>query len=119
MDKIEQYRQIIQQVLQNHAQLSPSRGNVEAQVICDRDHDHYQLAYVGWESDSLAETLRERRVFGPILHFDIKDGKIWIQYNGTEEHIGETLVKLGVPAQDIVLGFRSAFKRQFSGYAVE
>jgi len=111
MDKIQQYRQIIQQILQNHAQTSPSQGSVEAQVIVDRDHDHYQLAYVGWEGD--------RRVFGPILHFDIKNGKIWLQYNGTEEHIGETLVKLGVPAEDIVLGFRSAFKRQFSGYAVE
>lgn len=111
MDKVQQYRQIIQQVLQHHAQASPSRGNVEAQVIVDRDHDHYQLAYVGWEGD--------RRVFGPILHFDIKNGKIWIQYNGTEEHIGEILVKLGVPPEDIVLGFRSVFKRQFSGYAVE
>ncbi len=111
MDKLQQYRAIIQQVLQNHADASPSHGNVEVQMIVDLDRDHYQLAYVGWDGD--------RRVFGPILHFDIKNGKIWIQYNGTEEHIGETLVNYGVPAEDIVLGFRSAFKRQFSGYAVE
>ena len=53
------------------------------------------------------------------MHFDIKNGKIWVQYNGTEEHVGETLMQLGVPASDIVLGFRSVFKRQFTGYGVE
>lgn len=111
MDKIQHYRQLIQQILQNHAQISSNQGDVETQIIFDREHDHYQLLYVGWNGD--------QRVFGPILHFDIKNGKIWIQYNGTEEHIAETLMQLGVPASDIVLGFRSAFKRQFTGYAVE
>jgi hypothetical protein len=111
MDKIQHYRRLIRQLLQDHAQISSNKGDVETQIIVDSEHDHYQLLYVGWDGD--------RRIFGPILHFDIKNGKIWIQYNGTEEHIGETLLKLGVPASDIVLGFRSVFKRQFSGYAVE
>lgn len=111
MDKLQHYRQLVQQVIQSHAQLSPGKGDVETQIIFDLEHDHYQLLYVGWDGD--------QRVFGPIMHFDIKNGKIWVQYNGTEEHVGETLMKLGVPASDIVLGFRSAFKRQFTGYAVE
>lgn len=111
MDKIQHYRKLIQQILQDHAQISSSQGDVETQVILDSEHDHYQLLYVGWNGD--------QRVFGPVMHFDIKNGKIWIQYNGTEEHVGEALMKLGVPASDIVLGFRSAFKRQFTGYAVE
>ncbi|WP_460200716.1 element excision factor XisI family protein [Scytonema sp. NUACC21] len=46
-------------------------------------------------------------------------GKIWIQYNGTEEALAERLVELGVPRSDIVLGFHSPFKRQFTSYAVE
>jgi hypothetical protein len=53
------------------------------------------------------------------MHFDINNSKIWIQYNGTEEHVGETLMQLGVPASEIVLGFRSVFKRQFTDHAVE
>lgn len=111
MDKIQHYRQLIQQLLQNHAQISSNKGDVEAQLLFDTEHDHYQLLYVGWDGD--------QRIFGPIMHFDIKNGKIWIQYNGTEEHVGETLTQWGVPTSDIVLGFRSAFKRQFTGYAVE
>ena len=59
-----------------------------------------------------------KRIFSVILHFDIKDGKIWIQYNGTELSIAQILVDRGVPTSDIVLGFHSTFKRQFSGYAI-
>lgn len=44
-------------------------------------------------------------MFGPVMHFDIQNGKIWIQYNGTEESVAERLVELGVPPSDIVIGF--------------
>ena len=60
----------------------------------------------------------DKRVFGPVVHFDIQDGKIWIQYNGTEDSIAERLVEMGVPTSDIVLGFDSSCKRQFTPYAV-
>jgi hypothetical protein len=65
---------------------------------------------VGWQGD--------KRVFSPVMHFDIQEGKIWIQYNSTEDLVAERLVEMGVPTTDIVLGFHSAFKRQFSRYAV-
>jgi hypothetical protein len=52
------------------------------------------------------------------MHFDIQNGKIWIQYNSTEEAVAERLVEMGVPGSDIVLGFHSAFKRQVTRYAV-
>ncbi|XWK88146.1 MAG: XisI protein [Phormidium sp.] len=110
MDKIENYRQFIKQILTEHAEISPSNDTVKAELIFDSEHDHYQLAYVGWQGD--------KRVFGPVMHFDIIDGKIWIQYNGTEDFVAEKLVEMGVPISDIVLGFHSAFKRQFTRYAV-
>jgi XisI protein len=52
------------------------------------------------------------------IHLDIKDNKIWIQHNGTENEVTEDLVNMGVPKQDIVIGFHSPFKRQFTEYAV-
>ncbi|MBD2447704.1 XisI protein [Nostoc sp. FACHB-152] len=111
MDKIEHYRQLIKQIITEHAQLSSNSDTVKSELIIDRENDHYQLAYVGWQGD--------KRVFGPVMHFDIQNGKIWIQYNGTEESVAERLVKLGVPHSDIVIGFHSPFKRQFTAYAVE
>lgn len=111
MDKIEKYRQLIKQVLSEHAHVSLDADTVKPQLIFDSENDHYQLSFVGWE--------RDKRVFSPIMHFDIIQGKIWIQYNGTEELVAERLVEMGVPLSDIVIGFYSPFKRQFTPYAVE
>jgi len=111
MDKIERYRKIVKQILTEHAKISSNTNTIKPELIFDNENDHYQLAYVGWQGD--------KRVFGPIMHFDIQNGKIWIQYNGTEELVAETLVELGIPPSDIVIGFYSPFKRQFTSYAVE
>ncbi|MDY6940775.1 MAG: XisI protein [Cyanobacteriota bacterium] len=110
MDKLDRYRQAIEKILTEHAQISGTTDAVKAELIFDRQRDRYQLAYVGWQGD--------KRVFGPVMHFDLQDGKIWIQYNGTEDSVAERLVEMGVPTSDIVLGFHSSFKRQFTRYAV-
>jgi XisI protein len=80
MDKLQKYQKIIRQTLTEEAHPYSHSNDVETEIICDTEHDHYQLAYVGWEE--------QQRIFSLILHFDIKDGKIWIQYNGTETAIG-------------------------------
>ena len=110
MEKLDQYRGYIQQLLAKYASRGSSKSEIEKQVIFDPIHDHYQLVYVGWKN--------RRRQYGCVLHLDIKDGKIWIQYDGTEIGIANELVKLGVPKEDIVLGFQSPFMRQFTEYAV-
>jgi len=110
MDKLDSYRNAVKQVLTGHADIFMDVGEVEAQLIFDETHDHYQLNYVGWRG--------YERVFGPVLHLDIKNGKVWLQYNGTEDAIAQRLVERGVPSSDIVLGFHSEFKRQFTQYAV-
>ncbi|MGB3534591.1 MAG: element excision factor XisI family protein [Microcoleaceae cyanobacterium] len=53
-----------------------------------------------------------------MLHLDIINGKIYIQQNNTEQDIAPILVEFGVPKEDIVIGFHSPFKRQFTEYAV-
>jgi hypothetical protein len=110
MEKLQQYRQIIREVIAEEAHPYCQSNDVETAIICDTEHDRYQLTYIGWEN--------QKRIFNVILHLDIKDGKIWIQYNGTETAIAKVLMDKGVPASDIVLGFHSPFKRQFSGYAL-
>ncbi len=111
MDTVSQYRAYIQQLLKKYATQTHSYGDIETQVIEDTTHDHYQVYHVGWHND--------RRVHGCILHLDIKDGKIWIQHNSTEERIAAELVKLGIPKDDIVLGFHAPYRRQFTEYAAQ
>lgn len=111
MADLKKYRQCIQTLLTDYVQRNCSGNDeVEAQSIFDTQQDHYQLIYIGWRN--------ERRIFGPVLHFDIKNSKIWIQWNGTEEDVALTLVEMGVPKEDIVLGFHPSFMRQYTEYAV-
>ena len=110
MEKVEQYRIYVQQVLTEYAQGWSSDSEIDRQLIFDPKHDHSQLVYAGWKN--------RRRQYGCVLHLDIKDGKIWIQHDGTEIGIADELVKLGVPKSDIVLAFHEPFMRQYTGFAV-
>lgn len=112
---IEQYRQIIQQLILERAQRQPSQmtpdgEGIEKQAIIDTERDRYLLLHTGWRGN--------RRTHGCSLHLDIINGKIWIQHDGTEVGIATQLLELGVPANDIVLAFHSPYMRQFTEFAV-
>ena len=83
---------------------------IETQIIFDKEHDHYQLLHTGWRN--------QNRIYGCVLHLDIKDGKNWIQHDGTEIGIANELVELGVPKEDIVLAFHDPYSRKFTGFAI-
>jgi hypothetical protein len=110
MADVAHYRQLVQELLQGYSNIKANNEAVEAEAIFDPQRDRYQLVHVGWAN--------KRRVYGCVLHLDIKDGKIWIQHDGTEGGIANELVDRGVPKHDIVLGFHSPFKRQFTDFAV-
>ena len=104
-------REFIKKILMEYAQYKPSYGDIEVQTIFDTENDHYQLVSVGWNGN--------RRIHGCVLHLNVKNGKIWIQHDGTEEGVANELMRLGVPKDQIVLAFHSPYKRQFTGFAVE
>ncbi|XQQ07618.1 MAG: element excision factor XisI family protein [Leptolyngbya sp. IPPAS B-1204] len=64
------------------------------------------------------ERQHKRWVHHCVMHLDIRNEKVWIFYNSTEHDIAADLVNLGVPKQDIVLGFHPPFVREMSDYAV-
>lgn len=110
MEKLEQYRQYVKQVITEYYQLGSSKDPIEQQLIFDTVSDHYQLMYVGWEN--------RKRHHGCVLHLDIKDSKIWIQHDGTKVGIANELVDLGVPKEDIVLAFHEPLVREYTRFAV-
>ena len=109
MATVDDYRKYIQNLLTEHA-LQVWDERIQAQTIFDTEKDHYLLLYVGWRN--------QKRVYGPVLHLDIIDSKIWIQQDGTEVGIANELVNLGVPKQDIVLAFDPPLVRQFTDFAI-
>lgn len=106
---VEQYRKWIQQLLLARAERGVSQPDVETQAVLDTERDHYLLLHTGWREN--------RRTHGCSLHLDIKDGKIWIQHDGTEIGISTQLLELGVPPSDIVLAFHSPNMRKFTEFA--
>lgn len=110
MAKLREYRQKIQDLLIELSQYSSSDKDVESQLIFDTERDHYQFGHVGWRNN--------HRIYGCIVHLDIKNDKIWVQHNGTEFDISVRLSEMGIPKQDIVNGFHSKYMRQFTEFAV-
>jgi hypothetical protein len=112
MERLEQYRQAIRQLLTAHAALEQdnSHPEIESQLIFDIEHDHYQLLDIGWED--------LKRIYNCFIHIDIKDGQIWIQRNMTEADLAQELVEMGVTKEDIVLGLHPPYKRPLTGYGV-
>jgi hypothetical protein len=108
MATVDEYRQLIRNLLNEHAKLVWGE-RIQAQTIFDTEHDHYQLVYVGWRDS--------KRVYGTVLHLDIIKGKIWVQQDGTEICITNELVELGVSKQDIVLGFDPPKMRHYTDFA--
>jgi hypothetical protein len=110
MAKVEQYREFIEQIVFQYSRYKSLYGDVENQIIFDTQRDRYRLIHVGWE--------QKKRVHSCSMHLDIKDEKIWIQHNSTDVDLAEELLELGVPKEDIVLGFQPVYLRQYTDYAV-
>lgn len=111
MDKITSYQEIISDILKRYGAIKKTlMPDVKAQVIIDKENNHYQLLSVGWH--------RNRFVHSTAFHFDIVNGKIWLQQNNTDVDITEELMERGVPREDIVLGFIPENVRAYTNFAV-
>ncbi len=110
MDKVIKYRDCVIKLLTSYASDDVSDNEVEVQLILDTERDHYQWMNVGWQELN--------RIYRCVMHFDIKDGKIWLQQNLTDLNPAEELVEMGIPREDIVLGLQAPYKRQYTDYGV-
>ena len=104
-----QYAQLAREIVSRYAQEAAPEG-VESETLLDDEGGHYSLFYLGWQGP--------KRIYGPVIHLDVRDGKIWIQFDGTEHGIAHDLLEANVPESDIVLAWQHPFKRQFTPFAV-
>lgn len=108
MDRLEHYRQSIREFLDKYVDVWREK-DVETQLVTDSERDHYLLLRVGWEG--------EKRINHPVFHFDIKDGKIWVQENNTDVELDKDLEEMGISKKEIVVGFHHPLMREHSNYA--
>jgi len=112
MDKLNHYRDLIQRVLTKYHHLAtqtPSTGE-ESLLAFDETRDQYLWFQTGWR--------QKKRIRGITVHIQIKNEKIWIEEDWTEVGMANELLKLGIAASDIVLGFHPPEARQFTEFAL-
>jgi hypothetical protein len=105
-----QWPVLLEEILTRYGKRLNLDGDVRVYVLVSRDGNHFMLMHEGWQGHV--------RLHGPIVHAEIRDGKIWVHYDGTEDGITDELVAAGVPKERIVLAFHPPDVRQHTGYGV-
>jgi hypothetical protein len=107
--KLKQYQNCISTFLEEEA-AERNTPNISWEVVTDTKHHHYQLVETGWYN--------KRHIYRVLFHLQIKEtGKVWLLVNNTDILVAEELVKKGIAASDIVLGFQPEHLRQYTGFA--
>ncbi len=112
MNTLTSYRGLIACVLERYRE-SYAQGQPEAidtVILRDDAHGEYMLFRVGWDG--------KKRVHNPVFYLRLKNGKIYIEEDWTEEGVVMDLTRAGVPNHDIVLAFNPPFVRHLTDYAV-
>jgi XisI protein len=110
MDRLEHYRQIIQKIVHRYATINSAQEGVEAIAVCDSISDNYMVIDIGWGKTG--------RIHSMPIHLRIKNEKIWLEWDGTDEEIAQQLVDAGISKSDIVLAFYRPERRKITEFAV-
>ncbi|MFB2877127.1 XisI protein [Floridanema aerugineum] len=109
MDKLNHYRNLIQKILEEYHKLGSGNSDIESTLLFDPIRDQYLLLKMGWHQDN--------RIKRNVIHLRLKDEKIWIEEDWTEDGVATDLLQAGVPREDIVLAFHPPRLRQFTEFA--
>ncbi len=110
-ETLNEWRRSIKKILSELAAIPfPDVVDLASRTVFDERADIFLVVVEGWEG--------VRRLHGSLVHLEIRDGKVWILLDGTEDGIATDLLAAGVPKERIVLGFKSPQSRKHTGFAV-
>jgi hypothetical protein len=110
MDKSKVYRELIHNVLTEYRDLETSNDSLETVALFDDVQNHYLLLRTGWDGSDRIERM--------VIHVRLKNDKIWIEEDATEEGVATDFLQAGVPRDDIVLAFHPQHLRQYTEFAI-
>lgn len=110
MEKITHYQGIIKAILEEYVTSMQANLDEEVYLVEDLIKMNYLIYHNAWRDSS--------RSYGCILHVRIKNEKIYVEYDGTDEGFADVFAAAGVPKEDIVLAFHAPAKRPYTGFAV-
>lgn len=98
MDRIENYRQILEKIVKRHAQFQPANGEINTHAVCDHEADEYMVIDSGWNE-------KGKRIYDVVLHFRLEDGTIYLERDNTDAEVIRELLDSGIGREDIVLAY--------------
>jgi XisI protein len=111
MDRLKHHREIVREVLTEYHQLNEKSGStIESAIVFDEVREHYLLLLMGWHKDERIKTVT--------IHIRLKDNKIWIEEDWTEDGVATDLLQKGIEPEEIVLAFHPPHVRQFTEFAI-
>jgi hypothetical protein len=110
MDRIEMYRDVVKHVIRSTANFLPEEEGVRCEMILDDANGHYELISIGWTD--------QHRIHSTLVHIDIREGKVWVERDGTDLEIVQDLLDGGIQASDMVIGFHPPGQRKYTEFAV-
>jgi ribosome-interacting GTPase 1 len=111
MDKLTQYQNLIKQILTEYQIISSQVTvvDVDEVLMFDDERSQYLWFNIGWKQG--------KRVKAISVYIRIKNDKIYIEEDFTEEGIATELMGLNVSASDIVLAFQPPEMRKYTEFA--
>lgn len=112
MDKITHYQNLIKQILTEYDRISSQvpDPDIDEVLMFDDQRSQYLWFNIGWKNDKRVEAIS--------VYVRIKNQKIYIEEDWTEEGIATDLLREGVPKEDIVLAFHDPETRKLTEFAV-
>ena len=108
MDRLDIYRNYIETLVRQYAEIRGLIPTIHRQAVCDRTSDTYGVCSYGWH--------KNRRIWGFSIHITVRQDKVCIEHNGCDRDIAQELVNMGIPKEDIVLCFLAPGDRTVEGF---
>lgn len=112
MDKTVNYKNLVKDILSRHLEIANNQPTPEMEelLITDEDKGIYVWQALGWG--------KKKRHNYQRVWARVRDGKIYIEEDWTEEGIASELLENGVPKEDIVLAFHQPEMRKLTDFAI-
>ncbi len=113
MDKLDKYTSIVSKIFNDYKNLTgkSSDSELEDVFVIDEASKSWLWLITGWAKEE------NIRVNTNNLYVRIKNDKVYIEEDWTEDGIADYLLREGVPKEDIVLAFHEPSMRQYTEFA--
>ena len=109
MDALKPDRDLVERILCECARFYALPERFRTLTVFDRKNGRFLLVDEGWNGFKC--------VHHTWMHGELRDGKLSIQRDGTQDGIALDLVNAGVPKGRIVLAFQHPGRRQYGEFA--